>query len=541
MSIRLKPIAVSISIYVIKGKSPLYYALRQYIGPTHQANAFRQKSHAKSITEIQIEVGATQQFNALDSKMYMLLLKNNADANFPVLKRGGSAQSCLGYLLEEQQLKMMLEVIPFGAELNSKEIVQLSPLFLPKNVTESMDEWQSRLSLLVKICAKLKLPLDYVRDANQCNPMHLLLRKETFYNHPNISLIIRELQNTSLIWMFQKDEFGNLPAVGILREHNPNINVFKMVYDAVPTDYHRQRLVSILRGNRYTMGILIYFIVGETRKLVQFISCEENKTIRNGLSTIFGIFGNDIRWTAKDHGKLNSEGNAKEIKGDLSIAVVLNEGGLYFEDYMRYQIATKLRNEFNLKITKTEEIMIQKWNRKAQAKSLFKMETTAKLQDLNSKKQRTVATEIRNWMGHIDKQITKQMTARQKIQKADTRFTGLQDIGEIKEELEMELEAGDTHIISLGDVGRLKTKKHVEEQSFKAIFWKRIELVYAFMVEGLSVLDLSSDIIILGQLLKTDNQWWTAFMILFLLAPYLVSFCALASIFQSHEVIDGRP
>lgn len=31
------------------------------------------------------------------------------------------------------------------------------------------------------------------------------------------------------------------------------------------------------------------------------------------------------------------------------------------------------------------------------------------------------------------------------------------------------------------------------------------------------------------------DQWWTAYMLLFLLAPYLVSYCALASIFQSHE------
>lgn len=40
--------------------------------------------------------------------------------------------------------------------------------------------------------------------------------------------------------------------------------------------------------------------------------------------------------------------------------------------------------------------------------------------------------------------------------------------------------------------------------------------------------------------LGTD-QWWSAFLLLFLSAPYLVSYCALASIIQSHEQQISKP
>eukprot|EP01083_Nonionella_stella_P207390 753452_1 len=75
------------------------------------------------------------------NKMYMLLLKSGASPNFPVLKKSGLTQSSLGYLLENEELEIILEVIPFDAELNSKEIVKLSKLFIPKSSGETIGAW----------------------------------------------------------------------------------------------------------------------------------------------------------------------------------------------------------------------------------------------------------------------------------------------------------------------------------------------------------------------------------------------------------------
>ena len=102
----------------------------------------------------------------------------------------------------------MLEIIPFDAELNSKEIIKLAKLFVPKSIYDNINEWKYRIKLLIRICNKLQIPLDYVRDENQCNPLHILLKDERFYNNhvlkniklkEKLAIIIRDLQNTCLV------------------------------------------------------------------------------------------------------------------------------------------------------------------------------------------------------------------------------------------------------------------------------------------------------------------------------------------------------
>merc|ERR1712228_838787 len=51
----------------------------------------------------------------------------------------------------------------------------------------------------------------------------------------------------------------------------------------------------------------------------------------------------------------------------------------------------------------------------------------------------------------------------------------------------------------------------------------RFEKVCSFAVEVLSAADLITDIIILLQLIENKESWWTAFMLLFMISPYLVS------------------
>eukprot|EP01084_Bolivina_argentea_P159454 277709_1 len=67
------------------------------------------------------------------------------------------------------------------------------------------------------------------------------------------------------------------------------------------------------------------------------------------------------------------------------------------------------------------------------------------------------------------------------------------------------------------------TEIDVEEviKENKPLDW--IEIMYSTIVEIFSALDLYTDIIILFQLYKSNNQWWTIWMTCLCISPYLVS------------------
>eukprot|EP01083_Nonionella_stella_P170821 582191_1 len=65
----------------------------------------------------------------------------------------------------------------------------------------------------------------------------------------------------------------------------------------------------------------------------------------------------------------------------------------------------------------------------------------------------------------------------------------------------------------------------------------KIEILYSFLVESLSVADLITDILVVKQLIEARQVWWISFMFLFMVSPYLVShstMCSLLSVRRSH-------
>eukprot|EP01083_Nonionella_stella_P234496 825442_1 len=71
----------------------------------------------------------------------------------------------------------------------------------------------------------------------------------------------------------------------------------------------------------------------------------------------------------------------------------------------------------------------------------------------------------------------------------------------------------------------------VEKKEKEFVFgW--IELIYTTIVEAASAADLWTDIVIIMQLIQSDNQWWSTFMLSLLIAPYLVSHGSLVVILQ---------
>ena len=61
-----------------------------------------------------------------------------------------------------------------------------------------------------------------------------------------------------------------------------------------------------------------------------------------------------------------------------------------------------------------------------------------------------------------------------------------------------------------------------------------IERIYSFGVESLSACDLYTDYLILRELYKDKHQWWSSFTILTMIAPYLVCYAVLGSIFHQY-------
>ena len=54
-----------------------------------------------------------------------------------------------------------------------------------------------------------------------------------------------------------------------------------------------------------------------------------------------------------------------------------------------------------------------------------------------------------------------------------------------------------------------------------------LEIIYTIFVESLSMADLITDGVVLYQLIRSNHQWWSAFMLLTILSPYVVSYSAL--------------
>ena len=68
-----------------------------------------------------------------------------------------------------------------------------------------------------------------------------------------------------------------------------------------------------------------------------------------------------------------------------------------------------------------------------------------------------------------------------------------------------------------------------ELQRKKPVTW--LEMVYALIVESLSTLDFITDYFVLIQLYN-GHPWWTSWMLLLMISPYLVSYSVLGTIFQ---------
>lgn len=169
-----KSVNVQLNIFNKKGCSPLFYALRSYIRYLKKLKKRREFRPMDRTTSVDVCHNR--------NKIYSLILIANGEANFPVINNHGIVQSALGYCLLNQELELLLELIEFGARFIANELFKLAPLFLPLPNESTLLLCKMRWKVLVKICHKLEIPLQFIVDEHNNNPMHLLMMKEEYYN-----------------------------------------------------------------------------------------------------------------------------------------------------------------------------------------------------------------------------------------------------------------------------------------------------------------------------------------------------------------------
>eukprot|EP01083_Nonionella_stella_P089131 248668_1 len=78
---------------------------------------------------------------------------------------------------------------------------------------------------------------------------------------------------------------------------------------------------------------------------------------------------------------------------------------------------------------------------------------------------------------------------------------------------------------------------HDLDEDYTAVNW--IEFTYSSLVEVISVVDLYYDCVVFERLYGSNNPWWSTWMLLFLISPYLVAHSSLVTLLQKKIDFDN--
>eukprot|EP01084_Bolivina_argentea_P043354 79888_1 len=491
-----KQIQINIDIHNLKGKSPLYYALREYT--RDQTN-----------------------------NLYLLLLQANADPNFPCTKRAQVAKSPLYYLISQIHAKsdknanynyfywrMINDLIYYGASLYHNETLMVARFLIPRKIDEefSFDVWnKSYLKNMLQVCRKLKLSLNTIQDERNNNPIHLLLAEHYNCNEDktvkdknkaNISMPNLDVENTykieenikylykffngDLKWESSHHRGKNEQMV----ESKTDVTV-----ESAATKYFKENttvIISYLNGLKNNINVQYNEHDEYDEKRL------EEQNISKTQSNIIKI----MKELQRIHWKWMQSTNCDD---NLPITATLTEN-----DIPIYLFKT-VQNDLNTKFKRESFVDSIKSNRFAMA--IIVNYVIFQVKKLKHLKAQTLSWQVTDKYDNEEELEKHETGQRQETQSYLPSPTAQNDNKSICFTYDVDLQESN--------------KTHNDVNKF--------EIFYSAIVESLSVGDLLTDIIVLRDLIATNNQWWTAFMLLFLLAPYLVSFCSLASIFQSRE------
>ena len=100
-------------------------------------------------------------------------------------------------------------------------------------------------------------------------------------------------------------------------------------------------------------------------------------------------------------------------------------------------------------------------------------------------------------------------------------------------ELEMDTKSNADSVDTIDSamaIAEFEKRQKQEDIERKPVTW--LEMLYSTVVESLSTADLITDFFVLQEFFKGGHLWWGSWMVLLMLAPYLVSYVSLGSLFE---------
>ena len=491
-----------------RGMSPLYVAIRQFI----------KLQQNKSNLMVNDEEKQMNNNNGNENEnIYRALITNdieNADVNFPAFNRSGVARSILGYVLLRKQWQLAQELINKGAILNSNEMSILVELYC--NVAYSgANDVSEAFNTLQKCVSKSGINLTHLCDSDGNNPIHRVFGKIENETNGHGGALNR-LINVCPEWILMANKHKKLPVeygfrlVYLKREATAGSAIdFKMVEILDDMMVHLATKSSDLYTN------LVEYRLNEYKRCIFHLRmiCLLEATTKNGvgeptrLIKLLQIF--------------------KQAIGNVSIGW---EGVFWRMRNSQVKIDSKMVNTF-MKHHFGYDLKIEP-NTNQNTNQFAGNFTKVTVNEIDVSQ----TVEYESKYDNVDDDAYDDDSA-DLMDDVDNEHEDNLDIKESKDRDENDI--GDTAqkssdaVVDL-DLTELEEYDEQKEKEKQPLTW--IEWIYIFSVESLSCADIITDMFILSQLL-VKHLWWSIFSIIFIIAPYLVSYTAMGTILQKKSSV----
>eukprot|EP01084_Bolivina_argentea_P304714 526338_1 len=369
-----------------------------------------------------------------------------------------------------------------------------------RKIIDKQNDQTSKIEALLELMEICQVAADLVFDENRFNPLHYIMNSTQNYVSLLPSICVKYP-----LWMIGANKNGHIPLQIAVQQKNIN-NFYCLCRFMTQTGIN----INHYFLQRHFVSDMIQFglyLLGSNEERFIYSKCF---TL---LLTTFNY--NDIFFW-NDHDNFISLIKAASISGYLKDCTnILKECGID-ESTINAESKSEIQSEENTKIDvwKNKRTPDETLNKKLMLK---KLETDAE----EKCKRREHKAESRVISSAMIKSMELCEARCENRSFNKKRLLKIMEIDKQNIEIEEELKLNEWK-----DDDMEIANKAVESEN--TINW--IELIYSTTVETFSVFDLITDVVVFMQLFKSRNIWWTTWMMVFLISPYLVSHSSLVTL-----------
>ena len=528
-----------INYYNKSGISPLYLAI--------QNSSESEENSDNNVSEDELKIQNEENDNSNEigqaMNMYQVLIDNSieeASVNFPAFESGGVVRSNLGAALLAKKWGVVDKLITNGAVLNTTEISILVETYL-----DLVAKWDKNdvigakyYSILARALKKCNLSLQSLIKGNGDNPLHQLT--QTFK--------IKLKSQSKIIYDKKKDEEkknrDNFMDDGKSVDNDPNW-LFMENGSTGYTEYTTSfsRLVDIYPN-------WLFMENGNQKLAIEFMF-EMIFDMENNFTNfaLVGVLHQCLTYLEKSHSVLFQRLVKRRLEEYPSIVECLrllllvtssmknNDLGFMncvhvltmFEDII---FDTSGMNADQYILVKAKQLSPYPYKNidpnqvKSLVNTIFKKKhnvfINVEIDENDDDDDDDGLKEYDDVKVDLYDQINDNLVDEQEI-----NDNGDEDIGAVS------LSDNDENVIDGDSDVKVEIEQELKKQDEnerEALSW--IEWIYILSVEALSCADFVTDIIVLIELIRASEIWWSTFSILFMVSPYLVSYTATGSMLK---------